>query len=752
MLDGYLITSVFLAISFILVGAITLSRNPSAKLNKYFMLFSSSLALWLISNYLAGTSKTSYDVALIANRLTFIFGGFSVFSILIFVKNLVHEKFSPKAKYLAAISLFFIILGGTSLVVADVDVEPPTYLIIFGPLAIAYFLSVIICAIAAVRTLFRARKRATGALKAQIYVIQMSFAVGLGAILITNAVFPLVFGIYSLTSLGSFFSALFVVGISYAIIRHRLFDIRLIVARSLAYLLLLASLVGLYGIVVFGIADAVFAQSAFSERIVPILTAVLLAFTTPALRTTFNRLTNKLFFRDAYDPQSFLNDLNNVLVTNIELNKLLTNIIRVVEENLKAESTVFSIKKTTYIPQRIIGDKNKRFSENDIKLITKSAPNNLGSVIVTDYLGDEAAELKKVLENNGVGIMVRLAATQNYDDDSIGYILFGPKKSGNPYNKLDMRMLGIIANELVIAIQNALRFEEIEKFNITLQEKIEIATHQLRQTNEKLKQLDETKDEFISMASHQLRTPLTSVKGYLSMVLEGDTGKVPANQRKLLDQAFVSSQRMVYLIADLLNVSRLRTGKFVIETAPSNLAEVVAGEVEQLKETAESRKLTLTYEKPKEFPTLPMDETKIRQVVMNFMDNAIYYTPAGGHIVAAVKEDDKTISYTVTDDGIGVPKSEHHHLFSKFYRAGNAKKARPDGTGLGLFMAKKVVIAQGGSIIFKSEEGKGSTFGFMFAKDKLIEIGEHAAAEASKIPSTSDKKKPSGKTTNAKKQ
>ena len=114
-----------------------------------------------------------------------------------------------------------------------------------------------------------------------------------------------------------------------------------------------------------------------------------------------------------------------------------------------------------------------------------------------------------------------------------------------------------------------------------------------------------------------------------------------------------------------------------------------------------------------------LDEDKIRQVIMNFADNAIYYTPSGGKIVVELKASESSIEYIVKDSGIGVPKHEQHHLFTKFYRAGNARKARPDGTGLGLFMAKKVITAQGGSILFSSEEGKGSVFGFSFPRAKI---------------------------------
>jgi signal transduction histidine kinase len=175
----------------------------------------------------------------------------------------------------------------------------------------------------------------------------------------------------------------------------------------------------------------------------------------------------------------------------------------------------------------------------------------------------------------------------------------------------------------------------------------------------------------------------------------------------------------VYIIADLLNVSRLRTGKFVIDAKPVNLADVVEQELEQLQNTAQSRSLELIYEKPKEFTSILLDETKTRQIIMNFVDNAIYYTPAGGKIEVKLIEKPSVIELRVEDSGIGVPKSEQPHLFTKFYRAGNARKARPDGTGLGLFMAKKVIVAEGGALIFESKENKGSTFGFIFSKTKL---------------------------------
>jgi signal transduction histidine kinase len=203
------------------------------------------------------------------------------------------------------------------------------------------------------------------------------------------------------------------------------------------------------------------------------------------------------------------------------------------------------------------------------------------------------------------------------------------------------------------------------------------------------------------------------------MVLEGDVGAVKKDQRKMIQQAFDSAEQMVFLIADLLNVSRLQSGKFVIENKPTDLEKLVTSEVDRLNETAKNHGVKLACEVSDSFPSLSLDENKIRQVVMNFIDNAIYYTPSGGSIDVKLEASAHDITYTVTDTGLGVPAAVQHKLFSKFYRADNARKMRPDGTGLGLFMAKKVIVAQGGAIIFKSAEGKGSTFGFSFPRSKV---------------------------------
>jgi len=196
------------------------------------------------------------------------------------------------------------------------------------------------------------------------------------------------------------------------------------------------------------------------------------------------------------------------------------------------------------------------------------------------------------------------------------------------------------------------------------------------------------------------------------MVLEGDAGKITSTQKHLLDEAFNSSERMVHLINDFLNVSRLQTGKFMIDLRPIDLAKLVGEELDSLASNASSRNLKFLYKMPKKFPILELDEGKMRQVIMNYADNAIYYSKEGTAIEVALVVEGNRCRFTVKDKGIGVPVDETAQLFTKFYRATNARRQRPDGTGVGLFLAKKVINAHGGDVIFESEEGKGSTFGF----------------------------------------
>jgi signal transduction histidine kinase len=710
-----------------LLGLLVLLRNHKNSANNRFFLVCFFAALWGIAFewtlYIFVNPPSADRITLLnnLNKFSFFMGILLMLSMVAFTFYFPIQRpraklrfFSILATMTAGLSLYEMIAGNTT-----IDYASREFVISTGDYVWVYVLVMLFGTVLIAVNMFAGRKNFSSTQRAQNKLLTVGFSSGLIIGLILAVLSPIVFPNQKFDAAAPLALLFFIVPVAAAVTKFKLFEFRLILVRSLAYFLSVTTLVIVYGLFVLSISRVLFSDETINpyRQLLYVAAAVVLGLLVPSVKKFFDKLTSSLFFREAYDPQQLLDSLNKVLISTIELNNLLSQSSRIIRENLKTEHVAFIIKISERGDYRLIGVGEKQYTDDEIKKIVQLADNYWGKVVVVDDIEDE--KLKAFYDANDIGLIFRLSQSTKSTTDSLGYLALGPKSTGGIYTSQDVRIIEIIADEFVIAIQNALRFEEIQQFNITLQQKVDKATSELRKTNQKLLDLDEAKDEFISMASHQLRTPLTSMKGYVSMVLEGDSGKISAMQRKLLDQAFVSSQRMVYLIADLLNVSRLKTGKFIIETKPADMAEVVEQEISQLTETAKGRNLELTYDKPKKFPMLMLDETKIRQVIMNFADNAIYYTPSGGHIKVNLEEKKDTIEFTVVDDGLGVPKAEQHHLFNKFYRASNAKKARPDGTGLGLFMAKKVIVAQGGAIIFSSTEGKGSTFGFSFSKVKL---------------------------------
>ena len=723
MLSPYLVLDLVIIVAFLVVGLLVVLRDSRPALNRLFAGFTVSVSAWILANYLSNSMDIPFGIVLAANHAALFFPGIALIFLLNFTLIMTHRQ--PLGRWwltITVLSTTISLSALTNLVMQGIHRQGEVYAITFGPLSPLYFSILIILMSLPLFILALSRKHTAGEERDRLTAIMTGLSLLLVINVATNALLPALNNSFALTNIGPLSSAFLVYALWYSIVKHKLFDVRSVVARSLAYVLSLATLVAIFTLGAYALTSLLFANTspdATSVRLVYTLLAVVLAFLLSPLRHFFDRVTNSVFFRDSYNSENFLTQFNKLVVAIYDLSPLLRKSADMVADTIKTNYVVFCIWETANTDRKLAGTNNApRFSEHETKLIKNSIGKIRRKIIITDDLEAKNEKLSAVLKENNVGAIIRLTSSHSNNDD-VGYLMIGDKKSGNSFTVQDINVLEIVANELVIAIQNALRFEEIENFNITLQARVDEATRKLRRTNEKLKELDEAKDDFVSMASHQLRTPLTSIKGYTSMVLEGDAGKINTTQRQLLEQSFFSSQRMVYLIADLLNVSRLKTGKFIIEPVPVNLAEVVQQEIVQLKETAEGRSLTLTYDMPEHFPSLMLDETKTRQVIMNFVDNAIYYTPAGGHIGVELLETPASVELRVTDNGIGVPKSEQPHLFTKFYRAGNARKARPDGTGLGLFMAKKVVVAEGGAIIFETEEGKGSTFGFVFSKSKL---------------------------------
>jgi signal transduction histidine kinase len=521
-----------------------------------------------------------------------------------------------------------------------------------------------------------------------------------------DIILPL-FGNYELIAYGPLFAFVTSAGIFYVIARHGLFDIRLTVVRTMNYLLTLATLGALYLIVAYIVFNMLLGQNNSSTQLLFNLgLTILLALLFQPVKLLFDRWTNRFFYRYAYDTEEVFTTLNRLLSSTTDLQRLLSSISNYLSLTLKAKQVFFFVYLDEDKFMSVGTQGHAKMPLIDVRWLDGYVGLN-GGTIIRDQADVADSEIHRFMVSHRIEIAVPLVK----EDTIIGYLYLGEHQKNN-YTMRDIRLLETVSSELVIAIQNALSVHEIKDLNSHLEQRVDAATKELRRSNAQLQKLDESKDEFISMASHQLRTPLTSIKGYISMMMEGDMGKITDEQKHILNEAFMSSERMVRLISDFLNVSRLQTGKFVIEKHPVDLALLVQREIEGLTPNAQARGMKFIYKKPKNIPELELDENKIQQVVMNFSDNALYYSKENGKITVTLKKVPGWVELIVKDQGIGVPEEERAHLFNKFFRASNAKRARPDGTGVGLFLAKKVIDEHDGQIIFESKEGKGSSFGF----------------------------------------
>lgn len=276
--------------------------------------------------------------------------------------------------------------------------------------------------------------------------------------------------------------------------------------------------------------------------------------------------------------------------------------------------------------------------------------------------------------------------------------------------------LGI--EEMDLKIQNEARYYKVITSEVRGDDDEYLGVMKIFYDLTREKTIDKMKSEFITVAAHQLRTPLAAIKWSIDLVIKENKGKIDAEQIDLLKKGYKSNERMIKLVDDLLNVSRIEEGRFGYNFNNYKFADILEIAVENLEATIKKKKIKLIIEKNQELPRVYIDKDKIGMVMQNLLDNAVKYTPLGGKIELTFKTAGDRFYVSIKDSGIGIPPKDQEKLFSKFFRSDKVLRMETEGTGLGLFIAKNIIIKHGGSISFSSEEGKGSEFIFDISLSK----------------------------------
>lgn len=518
---------------------------------------------------------------------------------------------------------------------------------------------------------------------------------------------------------GNILASSYVIFTAYAIVAHHLMDIKLVLRNSFAYLAPLVTVLVGYTFVQY-ITNLYLADWIITTSNVAVLILSILFFI--PLKNFYYHLANKYFFSSLYDSQEVLANLSEKLRSSLDTKIICDLISKTLINAFHSKATgilIFDEKKNRYAVEynynfNIGAQKyfpNDKFLQNKFAgqnkiLIVENTKNNLSY--------KKSQSTLELLNKLGIEILAPL----NIKNKTIGLIVLGSKESNDMYNDEDLKVLQVVGAQTAVALQNSLRYQESLRFSEKLKQEVKVATQDLRKANQKLKILDKAKTEFISITSHQLRTPLTGIKGYLSMFLEGDFGALKTQQKKIITDVFNNSNRLVRLINIFLNVSRIESGRLKLQKSKFNLTELINEIIRELKIEAEKKNLKLEFS-AKGGPVsggnnldISADRDKIADVILNLVDNAIKYTEKGNVIVSAELKNNN-IKVSIKDSGIGINPEEAKILFNKFIRGRKIAEINTSGSGLGLFIAKKIIELHNGKIWVESKgQGKGSEFIF----------------------------------------
>ena len=294
----------------------------------------------------------------------------------------------------------------------------------------------------------------------------------------------------------------------------------------------------------------------------------------------------------------------------------------------------------------------------------------------------------------------------------IGMVFVANQSNAAAITQGDEEIISILAGQIGQALENARLFEQVYRSRQDLEAKIHDRTKQLESALAEVQNISKTKSDFISAVSHELRTPLTSIKGYASILMQGKLGNVPESVKERLGKINTHSDNLVKLINELLDISRIESGKAEMNLTQCDLSALIDSIHDLLTPQLKDKNIKFIKNVNANIPAMMLDSSQADRIFINLIGNAIKFTPEKGAISVSAKLNSDIVTVEVADTGIGISKNDIGRLFDEFYRVDNQINQNVKGTGLGLPLAKKIVEAHGGKMWVTSTVNQGTTFHF----------------------------------------
>lgn len=711
----------------LVIGGFVYSRNPNSATNRLFFFFNVAAAGLSILNTLSLHQDTSLKTLQIV-RWEIFFASLYSFFLFYTIHTFPSAKIRLSAparwlSYLATTAL--LILTQTPLIFSNMIGTGSSASVMAGTLVPFFALVNGFYILGSIAILFKRHSQASGVVKAQIQYLLVGVITSAVLIFVTDFIFVVILNIGGFLAYLPLYTLFFVLATAYAIVAHHLFDIRLIIKRTVVYSGLLLFTLGSYSMIVFLLTTILGGNSigsslfAFKPFLANLAAAIFIALGFEPIRLYLTRVTDNFLFKAEYEQQvvlkSLTHKLNDVVALDEALEIMMQTIVKVLhlehavtfvlQQGDNGQTAIKRIKQIGYTPSaKLILDEHdfsiSFFTDNPNILVVHDLARQVEREafdldrkqrLVNDHRNK--AELSAFIREHAIkqsvlkkleSLKVAVAVPLQLNDQPIGLIFLSDKLSGDIFFPEDLELLETIGAQAISSIQKA-----------------------------KLYEGDQMKTEFVSIASHELLTPVSAIEGYLSMILDENIGKIDDQARGYLEKVYSSAKRLSNLIKDLLSASRIEADRMKFEPQSLDMDRMVTEAIDQLKFVAQGKKIELIYKAPtSSLPTIWADPDRVTQILMNLIGNAIKYTMDGSVTVAIKQPAKDRLDIEIQDTGIGMTKKEQAHLFEKFYRVDSPETTGIIGTGLGLYITKSIIEKMGGTISIKSAKGEGTTFTF----------------------------------------
>ena len=565
--------------------------------------------------------------------------------------------------------------------------------------------------------LFRLRRQTIGLAWTKLNYFTLGLLIFTGGGTFVAGILPLVSGYFLEPSLSSYFGLPWVVLTYYAMTRHRLFDLRLMASRAISIVLL--SL--LFSAIHIGLFTLF--HPALGDKLAILLSLLIIGslfFGTRMSRTVQTWIKHAVE-QNKYDHHQALRDAIKTISTKLDLDELLDFINDRMRKSLDAESVCmflraageqYTLRKGCDVHERI--SRTEYLDDNVVQWIKRSGKMVIREELEAEGPDEESRAVSSCLLKSKVEVVIPLF----YKEQLLGVAALGPKITAEPYTRLDIDLLEALAIPAAMAIENALLYDKME-------EKVRERTRELESARESAEAANRAKSDFLSKMTHELRTPLNSILGFSEVMRDGTAGPLTPDQEAYLKDIWESGRHLLRIINNLLDVSKIEAGMMAIDLDDFDLKELLEGTLSLFREKALRQQIALSAEISPDIAMITADKTKIKQVTLNLLANAMKFTPCGGRVGIRASGSSAGVQVDVWDTGIGIPAEEIGKLFQPFLQLDTSTTRKYEGTGLGLYLSRKLVDLHGGSIWVESSPGAGSRFSFTIPRVAAAGYGQN---------------------------